>query len=77
MHSTYHLASAQDMNNDIVNAIKTTFKSKSITIIVEEDEDEVLTNEMKNILEQRLNEDSTSYISAQNTIEHLNKKYGL
>jgi hypothetical protein len=77
MHSTYHLASAQDMNNDIVNAIKTTFKSKSITIIVEEDEDEVLTNEMKNILEQRLNEDPTSYISAQNTIEHLNKKYGL
>ena len=77
MHSTYHLASAQDMNNDIVNAIKTTFKSKSIRIIVEEDENEVLTNEMKNILEQRLNEDAASYISAQNTIEHLNKKYGL
>ena len=65
------------MNNDIVNAIKTTFKSKAIAIIVEEDEDDMLSNDMKDTLEQRLNEDPATYISAQNTIEHLNKKYSL
>ena len=41
MYTTYHLTSAQDLNTDILDAIKTTFKSKPITIIVEEDESDL------------------------------------
>jgi len=42
------LPSAQKVNTDILDAIKATFKSKSITIIVEEDEDNYeITAEMK------------------------------
>jgi hypothetical protein len=37
MYTTYHSTSAQDLNSDILDAIKATFKSKPITIIVEED----------------------------------------
>jgi hypothetical protein len=36
MYATYHLASAEEVGNDIIEAIKATFKSKPITIIVEE-----------------------------------------
>ncbi len=37
MYATYHLSSAQEVNSDILDAIKATFKSKPITIIVRED----------------------------------------
>ncbi|MCX6209345.1 MAG: hypothetical protein NTZ59_07510 [Bacteroidetes bacterium] len=75
MYTTYHLNSAQEINNDFLEAIKHTYKSKAITIIVEEDEE--VTDEMKSVLKQRLNEDEESYITAQDSINHLNKKYGL
>ncbi len=39
MYTTYHFASAQEVNSDILEAIKTTFKSKPITITVEEELD--------------------------------------
>lgn len=78
MYTTYHLNSAQDVNSDILDAIKATFKSKPITIIVEEDEDGFeLTSEMKAILDERLEEDEKTYISAEDSITHLQKKYGL
>ena len=35
MYTTYHLSSAQEVNSDILDAIKAVFKSKPITIIVE------------------------------------------
>jgi tRNA(Ser,Leu) C12 N-acetylase TAN1 len=76
MYTTYHLASAQEINSDILDAIKAAFKSKPITIIVEEDNQE-LTAEMKEVLNERLNEDETTYISAQESINRLNKKHGL
>jgi len=38
MQTTYHLASAEDLNVDILEAIKIAFKSKPIKIIIEEDE---------------------------------------
>ena len=38
MYTTFHLSSAQELNSDILDAIKATFKSKPITIIVEEDD---------------------------------------
>lgn len=39
MYTTYHLSSAQEITTDILEAIKTTFKSKAITITVEEEID--------------------------------------
>ena len=78
MYTTYHLSSAQDINSDILDAIKAAFKSKPITIIVEEDEDDTeLSAEMKAVLDERLNEDEKTYISAEDSISRLNKQYGL
>jgi len=37
MHTTFHLNSAQDVNSDLLDAIKAAYKSKPITIIVEEE----------------------------------------
>jgi hypothetical protein len=39
MYTTYHLASAQDLTVDILDAIKANFKSKPIVITVEEEMD--------------------------------------
>ena len=55
MYTTYHLTSAQEVSSDILDAIKATFKSKPITIIVEAyEEDFELTTEMKTVLDERL-----------------------
>lgn len=78
MYATYHLTSAQEVNTDILDAIKAAFKSKPITIIVEEDDsDFVLTDDMKAVLDERLQEDEKTYLSAEESISQLNKKYGL
>ena len=78
MYTTYHLKSAQELNTDILDAIKATFKSKPITIIVKEDDAEYeLTEDMKEILEERLQEDEATYLTAKESIDQLNKKYGL
>jgi hypothetical protein len=76
MYTTYHLASAQELNTDILEAIKTAFKTKAITIIVEEAEsDYELTADMKNILDNRLAEDDQDYLTSEESINRLNKKY--
>ena len=78
MHTSYHFSSAQEISNDMIEAIKARFKSKAITIIVEDNDFEVeLPNDMKVILDDRLQEDEATYISAAESIERLNKKYGL
>jgi len=78
MYTTYHLTSAQDINADILDAIKATFKSRPITIIVEEDQEYIeLTANMKNILDERLNEDEKTYLSGEDSIKQLIQKYGL
>jgi hypothetical protein len=78
MYTTYHLTSAQEVNSDILDAIKATFKSRPITIIVQEDEEDFeLTTEMKTVLDERLNEDEKTYLTGENSIKQLNKKYGL
>ncbi len=78
MYTTYHLTSAQEVNTDILDAIKATFKSRPITIIVEEDSSDFeLNDEMKAILDERLQENETTYITAEESINQLNKKYGL
>lgn len=78
MYTTYHLSSAQEISPDILDAIKTVFKSKPITIIVEEDNaDYDLSVDMKTILDERLQEDEKTYLSAEDSIQQLNKKYGV
>ncbi|MCW3128360.1 MAG: hypothetical protein JWO03_4018 [Bacteroidetes bacterium] len=78
MYTTYHLTSAQDVNSDILDAIKAAFKSKPITIIVEEDDNAFeLTADMKVVLDDRLQEDEKTLLSADESLSQLNKKYGL
>ena len=78
MYTTYHLASAEELNSDILDSIKAAFKTKPITIIVEEDdEDFELSDEMKAILDERLLEDESNDITAEELINTLNKKHGL
>ena len=75
MHATYHLASADEVNMELLNAIKTTFKSNPITIIVEDDYNDLLNDEMKTELDNRLAEPTIKYISAKDSIDQLNSKY--
>lgn len=78
MYTTYHLNSAEEVSTDLLDAIKATFKSKPITITVEEDDSDFgFTNEMKSVLDERLLEDEKTYLSAEESISRLNKKYGL
>lgn len=77
MYTTYHLDSAQDVNTDILEAIKIAFKSRPITITIEEEVDFELTEEMKAILDERLLEDESDYITAEESIRQLKEKYGL
>jgi len=78
MYTTYHLTSAQEVSTDILDAIKATFKSKPITIIVEEDNNgNELTTDMKIVLDECLQEDENTYLTTEESIKQLNKKYDL
>jgi hypothetical protein len=75
MYTTYHLTSAQEATADILDAIKATFKSKPITITIEENDDFELTADMKSILEERLKKEKKDYLSSEESINQLNKRY--
>ena len=78
MYTNYHLASAQEVSDDLLDSIKATFKSKSITIIVKESVDpSELTAEMKDVLNERLQEDESTYLTEDESIEQIKKKYNL
>ncbi len=78
MHATYQFSSAQEISKEVIDAIKAKFKSKAITIVVEENEDEIeLADEMKSILNDRLNEDEATYLTANDSIDRLKDKYGV
>lgn len=80
MYATCHLTSAQELSADIVDAIKATFKSKPVTIIVEEDEGDFeceLTDEQKAILDDRVKEDRTNYLTVEESLNRISKKQGL
>ena len=53
----------------------TTYHLKPITIIVEEEDD--LSDEIKVVLDQRLREDEATYLTAEDSINLLYKRYGL
>jgi hypothetical protein len=78
MYTTFHLNSAQEVNSDILDAIKVAFKSNPITITVKVDEaDFDRTLDMETVLNERLLEDEETYLSAETSINQLNLKYGL
>jgi len=78
MTSTYHLSSAQELSNEILEAIKLAFKDKSITITIEDSSNNYeLSAEEKKILDQRLNEDKSDYLTDAESIKQLNDKFGL
>ena len=78
MYTTYHLESAQEVSTDLLDSIKATFKSKSIVITVREDDDySELTDEMKAILDERLAEDESTYLSKEELFDGLKERYGL
>jgi hypothetical protein len=78
MVTTYHLSSAQDINSDLLDEIKAAFKSKPITIIVEEDTDSFeLSEDMKKTLDERFQEDEKTYLSSDDSLMNLTKKYGV
>lgn len=78
MYTTYHLSSAEEINSDFLDAVKAIYKSKPITIIVEEDDgDFELNTEMKAVLDERVAEDEQTYLSADTSIKQLKEKYGL
>ena len=78
MYTTYRLDSAQDVSTDLLDSIKATFKSKSITITVEEtDCDGELTDEMKAILDERLLEDENTDMSAEDFLNELKERFGI
>ena len=75
---TYHFESADDIPENIIDSIKAAFRSKAITIVVEEtDEAYELTDEMKSVLDQRIEESKVDYISATDSLKQLRDKYGL
>jgi hypothetical protein len=76
MSTTYYLESADQLNSDLLESIKAMYKSKPITITVEEDNID-LDSDMKAILDERLQEDEHTYLSAETSINLLKKKYGL
>ena len=77
MNVTYHLSSAEELNAEMLETIKATFKTKAIKIIVQEEEEERLTAEMKADLDYRLNEPTTQYITSKDSIDRLKNKYGV
>ena len=78
MHTTYHFLSAQELSTEILDSIKAKFKSKPITIIVKENDDEIeLSSEMKSMLNDRLKEDEATYLTLNESMDRLKNKYGL
>jgi hypothetical protein len=78
MLTTYHLSSADDLNNNLLKSIKAAYKCRPITITVEEDSDyPELSEGQINILEESLLEEESTYISAADSIKTLEEKYGI
>ena len=76
MQLTYQFASADDINSDTIDAIKKAFKSKAITLMLQIAEpDEELSDDLKSVLDNRLEEDVATYLSSEESITLLRKKY--
>ena len=77
MNTVFHLNSASDVSQEILDSIKLIFQTRPITIVVEDSIEELPDAEQKAILDSRIQEPDQHYLSAENSIELLRKKYGL
>ena len=75
METTYHFSSAQEINADILEAIKIAFKSKAITITIQEQLTPELNNETKAMLDNRLSEYLKNPSEVENFDDLLDKMY--
>jgi hypothetical protein len=75
MYTTYHFTSAQDISSDILDAIKANFKSRPITILVD-DGDSVsdLSENMNAASDEQVQERESTYLSAEASISHAKRK---
>ena len=67
MHTTYHLTSAQEISTEILDAIKIAYKSRPITITIEEDVNFEISDETKKMLDFRLKD----YLQNSTDVEDL------
>ncbi|TAF76394.1 MAG: hypothetical protein EAZ53_03805 [Bacteroidetes bacterium] len=78
MVTTFYLESAQDVNNSILDVIKSKYQSKPISIKIEDDfVSDDLTDEFKKELDLRLSEDDSDYLTASESVALLKEKYGV
>lgn len=78
MQATYHLSSPEELDQKLIDSIKIAFESNPISITIETKETESeLTDEQKQILDERLEEDTSDYLSAEESINLLRKNYGV
>ena len=75
METTYHFSSAQEINADILEAIKIAFKSKAITITIQEQLTPELNNETKAMLDNRLSEYLKNPSEVENFEDLLDKMF--
>ncbi len=74
----FHLASALDLGDEVLQSIKKEFKAKPIRVIVEEDNDSVeIPDEVMAELDRRVEEEQIGYITAEASLDLLRKKYGV
>lgn len=79
MNTTYHLKSAQEIDTDFLESVKSLYKSKPITIFIEEDNlnSGEISDTIKSVLEERMLEDESTCLTASETLGHLKTKYGI
>ena len=78
MQLTYQFASADDINAELLEAIKGAFKSNAITLMVQTTvPSEELPEALKTILDDRLEEDVATYLTSEESISLLREKYGI
>ena len=72
MITTYHLSSVSDIDANFIEKLKNAYSSNPITIIVEESEPiEELSQELKDLLDERLATKAEEFISAEESVKRL------
>lgn len=77
MNTVYHLTSAKELDADFIDAIKAVYQSKPITIIIQDEESDDLSDDLKNILDERLREGEENFITVEESIAKLRKLHDL
>jgi len=63
-------------NHQVTITLPDDFIADEVEVIILGKENNILTDEMKSILDNRLNEPESEYISAKDSLDKMKKKYG-